>query len=122
MQILIVDDAQTDRELLARVVTGNGHQVLSAADGKEAIDLAKAHKPALIFLDVVMPAMDGFATCRALKKDPETAAIPVVLVTTKGTDSDKFWGKKQGADDHIAKPWTKGAIEAVIHRFAGGRS
>ena len=121
MQILIVDDAQTDRELLARVVIGSGHQVISAADGKEAINLAKAHRPGLIFLDVVMPAMDGFATCRALKKDPDTAAIPVVLVTTKGADSDKFWGKKQGAEDHIAKPWTKDAIEAVIRRFAGGR-
>ncbi|HSK02511.1 MAG TPA: response regulator [Kofleriaceae bacterium] len=122
MQILIVDDAQTDRELLARVVTGSGHQVISAADGKEALSLAKVHKPALIFLDVVMPNMDGFATCRALKKDPDTAAIPVVLVTTKGADSDKFWGKKQGADDHIAKPWTKDTIETVIRRFAGGRA
>jgi twitching motility two-component system response regulator PilH len=121
MQILIVDDAQTDRELLARVVIGSGHQVLNAADGKEAISLAKVHKPGLIFLDVVMPSMDGFATCRALKKDPDTAAIPVVLVTTKGADSDKFWGKKQGADDHIAKPWSKDSIDAVIRRFAGGR-
>jgi twitching motility two-component system response regulator PilH len=121
MQILIVDDAQTDRELLARVVVGSGHQVISASDGKEAINLAKVHKPGLIFLDVVMPSMDGFATCRALKKDPDTAGIPVVLVTTKGADSDKFWGKKQGADDHIAKPWTKDAIEGVIRRFSGGR-
>jgi twitching motility two-component system response regulator PilH len=118
MHILIVDDVQTDRDLLARVVTGSGHQVLSASDGKEALNLAKTFKPGLIFLDVVMPSMDGFATCRALKKDPDTATIPVVLVTTKGTDSDKFWGKKQGADDHIAKPWTKDAIEAVIRRFA----
>jgi twitching motility two-component system response regulator PilH len=122
MQILIVDDAQTDRELLARVVIKTGHQVLSAADGKEAIQLAKAHRPALIFLDVVMPAMDGFATCRALKRDPDTAAIPVVLVTTKGADSDRFWGRKQGADDHIAKPWTREAIETVIQRYAGARA
>lgn len=122
MQILIVDDAQTDRDLLARVVIGSGHQVINASDGKEALNLAKAHKPGLIFLDVVMPNMDGFATCRALKKDPDTASIPVVLVTTKGGDSDKFWGKKQGADDHIAKPWTKDAIETVIRRYAGGRS
>ena len=121
MQILIVDDVQTDRDLLTRTVIGSGHQVIAAADGKEAINLAKAHKPGLIFLDVVMPSMDGFATCRQLKKDPETASIPVVLVTTKSGDSDRFWGKKQGADDHIAKPWTKDTIEAVIRRFSGGR-
>src|SRR3712207_6195821 len=99
MQILIVDDAQTDLDLLARVVVGSGHSVINASDGKEAINLAKVHRPGLISLDVVIPNMDGFATCRALKKDPDTASIPVVLVTTKGADSDKFWGKKQGADD-----------------------
>src|SRR5258705_12240391 len=98
--VLVVDDAQTDRELLARLVTGTGHRVITAGDGKEAIEMAKSQKPDLIFLDVVMPSMDGFATCRSLKKDPSTAAIPVVLVTSKATDSDRFWGRKQGADDH----------------------
>ena len=117
MQILIVDDVQTDRELLSRVVTGSGHSVLNASDGKEAINLAKTFKPGLIFLDVVMPSMDGFATCRALKKDPDTAQIPVVLVTTKGTDSDKFWGKKQGADEHVGKPYTTQQVDDIIHRY-----
>jgi twitching motility two-component system response regulator PilH len=120
-QILIVDDAQTDRELMARVVAEAGHQVITAADGREAISLAKSHMPALIFLDVVMPNLDGFATCRTLKKDPDTAQIPVVLVTTKSGDSDRFWGKKQGADDHIGKPWTKESIDGVLRRYCGGR-
>ena len=115
--ILVVDDAQTDRELMARVVNATGHRALTAADGKEAIALAKQHKPALIFLDVVMPVMDGFATCRQLAKDPETAAIPVVLVTTKSNDSDVFWGKKQGARDHVAKPWDSQRIEDLIRRY-----
>jgi twitching motility two-component system response regulator PilH len=115
--ILVVDDAQTDRELMARVVNATGHRALTAADGKEAIALAKQHKPALIFLDVVMPVMDGFATCRQLAKDPETATIPVVLVTTKSNDSDVFWGKKQGARDHVAKPWDTQRIEDLIRRY-----
>ena len=121
MQILIVDDVQTDRDLLARVVSSTGHQPVAFTGGREAIAYAKIHKPGLIFLDVVMPDKDGFATCRELKRDPNTAGIPIVLVTSKGAESDKFWGKKQGADDHIVKPWTKEVIEEVIHRFAGAR-
>ena len=115
--ILVVDDAQTDRELIARVVTGTGHRALLASDGKEAIALAKQHKPSLIFLDVVMPQMDGFATCRALTKDPTTSGIPIVLVTSKSNDSDVFWGQKQGATDHVSKPWDKKRIEDLIRKY-----
>jgi len=115
--ILVVDDAQTDRELMARVVTEAGHRALLAADGREAISLAKTHKPSLIFLDVVMPVMDGFATCRHLHRDPETAGIPVVLVTSKSKDSDVFWGKKQGASEHLSKPWNKSLMEEMIKRY-----
>lgn len=116
--ILIVDDVKTDRELLGRIVASAGYRVVYAADGAQAITAAKAEKPVLILLDVVMPNMDGFAACRALKKDPDTAGIPVVVVTSKVADSDKFWAKKQGADDHVAKPFSSEAIEAVIHRLA----
>ena len=115
--ILVVDDAQTDRELMARVVNNSGHRALLASDGKEAINLAKQHKPAMIFLDVVMPVMDGFATCRHLRKDPDTAQIPVILVTSKATDSDVFWGKKQGASEHVGKPWNPAVIEEMIKRY-----
>ncbi len=115
--VLIVDDALTDRELLTRVVSAAGHRVISADNGKEAIALAKQHKPALIFLDVVMPVQDGFATCRMLTKDPETANIPVVLVTSKANESDVFWGKKQGATDHVAKPWDARRLEELLRRY-----
>lgn len=115
--VLVIDDAQTDRDLLARVVSATGHRVVTGSDGKDAVALAKAHRPALIFLDVVMPGQDGFATCRALHKDPETASIPVVMVTSKATASDVFWGQKQGAQDHVGKPWDKAAIEAIIRKY-----
>src|SRR5262245_29069277 len=103
--ILVVDDVQTDRELVGRVVTRAGYQVAYAVDGDEAIRKAKEIRPAMIFMDVVMPNLNGFNACRKLKQDPETSGIPVVLVTSKGTESDQFWGKKQGADDHLAKPF-----------------
>jgi len=64
-----------------------------------------------------MPIQDGFKTCRALKADPKTSNIPVVLVTSKKADSDKFWGRKQGADEHVGKPYTTQQVDDIIHRY-----
>ena len=116
--ILIVDDVQTDRELIGMVVSKAGFHAVYAADGAEAIAKAKQLKPTMIFLDVVMPVQDGFKTCRDLKKDPDTAKIPVVLVTSKSGDSDKFWGQKQGAVDHISKPFSKDHLLGCIRMYA----
>ena len=116
--ILIVDDVQTDRELVGKVVSGAGHRPVYASDGKEALTVAKETRPSLIFMDVVMPTQDGFKTCRMLKQDTDTASIPVVLVTSKGTESDKYWGQRQGADDHVAKPFTADTILTLIRRYA----
>lgn len=115
--ILVVDDVQTDRELIGKVVSSTGNTPEYAGDGEEAIGRAKATKPALILLDVVMPKQDGFATCRKLKKDPDTASIPVVLVTSKNTDTDKFWGEKQGADGYIVKPFSPDELTKMIKKF-----
>ncbi len=115
--VLVVDDVKTDRELMGRVVSSTGHQPEYAEDGEQAIAKAKASKPALILLDVVMPKQDGFATCRKLKKDPETANIPVVCVTSKNTDTDRFWAEKQGAAELVAKPFTQESLAAVIKKF-----
>jgi CheY-like chemotaxis protein len=117
--ILIIDDVQTDRELLGSVVSKAGHRPVYGSDGTQALGLAKANQPALILLDVVMPVQDGYKTCRELKADPQTGRIPVVLVTSKSADSDKFWGKKQGADECIGKPYTPEEMMAVIRRFVG---
>jgi twitching motility two-component system response regulator PilH len=121
--ILIVDDVQTDRDILGRIVSSAGHQPVYASDGLQAMSAAKQTRPALILLDVVMPGQDGYKTCRTLKNDPETARIPVVLVTSKGADSDKFWGKRQGADDVVVKPFAPDTIVNVIRRYliTGGR-
>jgi twitching motility two-component system response regulator PilH len=115
--ILVVDDVKTDRELIGKVVTSSGHHPEYAEDGEQALDKARALKPALILLDVVMPKQDGFATCRKLKKDALTAEIPIVFVTSKNTDTDRFWAEKQGAADLIAKPFTPEQLADVIRKL-----
>jgi twitching motility two-component system response regulator PilH len=115
--ILIVDDSSSVQQMLGTIVRNAGHQPVFASDGKSSITTAEEHMPALIFMDVVMPVQDGFSACRALKNNPSTANIPVVLVTSKVGASDKFWGRKQGADDHIDKPFTNEAVAAVIQRY-----
>ena len=82
-QILIVDDQRTDRELAGRVVIAAGHQPVYVDDGAQAVEEALKHKPALVLMDVVMPGMNGFNACRALKQNPGTSHIPVILVTSK---------------------------------------
>jgi twitching motility two-component system response regulator PilH len=115
--VLVVDDLKTDRELIGKVVTNAGHHPEYAEDGDEALDKAKTLQPALVLLDVVMPKQDGFATCRKLKKDPATGSIPVVMVTSKSSDTDRFWAEKQGASELIAKPFTPEALLAVLKKF-----
>jgi twitching motility two-component system response regulator PilH len=115
--VLIVDDVQTDRELIGRVVTNSGHRVVYATDGNDAIEKARELKPAMIFMDVVMPNLNGFNACRKMKQDPDIKNIPVILVTSKGAESDVFWGRKQGADDHLQKPFSPDALAAVLKRY-----
>jgi twitching motility two-component system response regulator PilH len=117
LTILVVDDVETDRKLVGRVVSSAGHHPVYAANGEEALEKAKAHRPTLIFMDVVMPIQDGFKATRQLKRDPDTSKIPIVLVTSKGTDSDRYWGQRQGADDHVVKPFTAGALLSIIQRY-----
>jgi CheY-like chemotaxis protein len=116
--ILVVDDVQTDRELIGMVVTRAGHRVAYAADGAEALAKAKELRPSLIFLDVVMPVQDGYKTCRLLKKDPDTATIPVVMITSKNADSDRFWSQRQGATEHLGKPFSPDNLLDCIRMYA----
>jgi twitching motility two-component system response regulator PilH len=100
------------------VMTRAGHRVAYAADGNEAMTKAKELRPSLIFLDVVMPMQDGYKTCRMLKKDPDTTAIPVVMITSKNADSDRFWSQKQGAADHVGKPFSPDILLDCIRMYA----
>lgn len=115
--ILIADDTATETALMSGVVKQLGHHVITAVDGETCIAAAKANRPALILLDVVMPKMDGFNACRKLKKDPETANIPIVIISTKNQDSDKFWAERQGANLYITKPFSPSQLTEAVQAF-----
>jgi twitching motility two-component system response regulator PilH len=112
--ILIIDDTPSEAALMSSVVQKLGHNAQSVSDGETGIATARTLKPALILLDVVMPNLDGFSTCRRIKKDPELAKTPVIMVTSKNQDSDRFWAEKQGASGFVTKPFTPDSLAGAI--------
>ena len=101
---LIVDDSATERSIITGCLKEVGIDVSVALSGEEALEKIKQKYPDLIVLDVVLPGRSGFEICRELKNSETTNKIPIILCSTKGTEMDKFWGKKQGADAYIPKP------------------
>jgi twitching motility two-component system response regulator PilH len=102
--ILIVDDSATDRQYLSDLLAKNGYEVSTAQSADEALAKAKQLRPDLVLMDVVMPGQNGFQATRTLSKDEATKRIPVIICTSKGQETDKAWGMKQGARDYIVKP------------------
>lgn len=102
--ILVVDDSPTERFFAVDLLTKAGYQVTTAESGEEGIAKAKAGKPDLILMDVVMPGLNGYQATRTLTRDEDTRNIPVIVCTTKGLETDKIWGLRQGAIDYLVKP------------------
>jgi twitching motility two-component system response regulator PilH len=102
--ILIVDDSATDRQYLSDLLSKNGFKVATAQNAEEALAKAKQLRPDLVLMDIVMPGQNGFQATRTLSKDEATRQIPIIICTSKGQDTDKAWGMRQGARDYIVKP------------------
>jgi chemotaxis family two-component system response regulator PixH len=102
--VLVVEDSVTDMQILIRCLQQGGINVLIAQTGEEAITTIIQQKPDVVILDVVLPGRSGFEVCRQLKAEASTSNIPVVICSTKGSEMDRFWGMKQGADAYLAKP------------------
>lgn len=101
---LIVEDSLTEQAILTNCLQQGGLNVLTATNAEEAIAKIHSHKLDVIILDVVLPDKSGFEICRDLKSEAETSKIPVVICSTKGSEMDKFWGMKQGANAYLVKP------------------
>jgi DNA-binding response OmpR family regulator len=104
-KILLVDDSSTVLLLHRMMLSHCGYELITARDGQEALDKASTERPDLIFLDVVMPRMDGFQTCRALRSRSETKNVPIILVTTRGEPHYVRQGFESGCTDYITKPF-----------------
>ena len=103
-KILLVDDSKTELHVLSELLTKSGYAVRTAENGEEAMRRLQEEKPDLILMDVVMPGQNGFQATRTLTRDEETKHIPVIVCTSKGQETDKIWGLRQGAVDYLVKP------------------
>src|SRR5205807_8683339 len=112
--ILVVDYLASNARLLERLLTRVGHTVRLAHDGREALDMVARDQPDLVLMDVLMPTLDGFETCRRLKGDPVTCLVPVVLVTALQDSSDRIRGLEVGADDFLTKPVNEPELTARV--------
>ena len=114
--ILIVDDSPTEVHVFRTILEKNGMDVSVATDGDEGIAKALEMKPDCILMDVVMPGKNGFQATRDLSRNPETASIPVIILTTKDQETDKIWGVRQGAKDYIVKPINEAELLERINK------
>ncbi|MEB3211804.1 MAG: response regulator [Leptolyngbyaceae bacterium] len=117
--VLVVDDSKTDQQIVSSFLTQQGITVLTANNGEEALATLAQQTPDLVVLDVVLPDRSGFELCRHIKEDSSTSQIPVIICSTKGTEMDKFWGMKQGANAYLEKPVDQTELSKTVKQLLG---
>ena len=115
-KIVVVDDSYAELQLIEGYLKAANHQVVSFPNADQLEDKLVKERPDVIILDVVMPGRNGYQACRDLKNDERFRNIPVVLCTSKGQDSDKFWGQQQGANGYVAKPFKPEDLLAAVKK------
>jgi twitching motility two-component system response regulator PilH len=116
-KILLVDDSKTELHHLTDVLTKRGYAVRTAENGEDAMRRLAEDKPDLILMDVVMPGQNGFQLTRSITRDPRFADVPVIMCTSKGLETDKVWGMRQGARDYVVKPVDTDELITKIRNF-----
>jgi twitching motility two-component system response regulator PilH len=117
-KVLIVDDSPSQVRLIQGLLEPEGYNPIGLNDPKRIEETIAQEGPQVILLDVVMPERNGFQVCRELKNNAKFNGIPVILVTSKDTPSDRYWGQQQGADDYVTKPFTREELLRAVRRFA----
>lgn len=115
-KVLVIDDHETFRTLSAKILKLDGHQVITAGNGRDALAIVRAQRPDIVLLDVMMPGMDGYQICRRIKQDPVTKDSVVVMVTgiPEEASSRSF---QAGADDHVSKPISPTQMRDLVQRW-----
>jgi len=116
-KVLIVDDSPAQVKLMQGLLYHEGYQSFGLNDPRRVEEAIASLHPSVILLDVVMPERNGFQVCRELKGSAEFQSIPVILVTSKDTASDRYWGEQQGADGYVTKPFTREELLRAVRRF-----
>jgi twitching motility two-component system response regulator PilH len=116
-RVLLIDDSATIVALLRRMLRQNGYETLEAGDAEKGIELARSERPDLIFLDIVLPGMNGFAALRTLRRDPETKDIPIIMISGNEQATEEFYVHRIGADDFMKKPFSRTEVFARIERL-----
>ena len=116
--VLIVDDSPAQVKLIQGLLEPEGYWPVGLNDPKRVEETITTERPSVILLDVVMPERNGFQVCRELKSNVAFNTIPVILVTSKDTASDRYWGEQQGADGYVTKPFTREELLRAVRRFA----
>ncbi|MCY7331922.1 MAG: response regulator [Pseudanabaena sp. CAN_BIN31] len=117
--VLVVEDTNSERELICDYLRQEGYTVVSASDGADGLEKFKKNNPSVVITDLVMPGMSGLEMCRAIKK-AATTKVPVIACTSKNQDLDRLWGMKQGVDVYLTKPFTKEEILQAVRSLALG--
>ncbi len=118
-RILIVDDSPTEIRKISTILEKHNHEVITADNGADGVAVARSEQPDLILMDVVMPGLNGFQATRQLTRAPETADIPVIIVTTKDQETDRVWGTRQGAKGYLVKPVSEDSLTQTINELLG---
>lgn len=116
LKVMVIDDSNTIRRSAEIFLTQAGCTVLLAEDGFDALAKITDHKPDLIFVDIMMPRLDGYQTCALIKKNPRLSATPVIMLSSKDGLFDRARGRMAGSDEYLTKPFTKdNLLKAVVH-------
>ncbi len=117
-KVLVVDDSQAEVRLIQSFLQQGGFHSVGISDPTKIEETIDEERPNVILLDVVMPQRNGFQVCRELKSQEHYSTIPVILVTSRATPSDRYWGEQQGANGYVAKPFTLEELLNAVKRFA----
>lgn len=118
-KILVVDDSPSEMMRFREILSRHGYEVISASNGVEGCDMAAKQLPDVVLMDVVMPEMNGFQATRKISRDKATAHIPIIIVSTKDQETDRVWGKRQGAKEYLTKPVDEEDLMRVIKSVVG---
>jgi len=113
-EILVVEDSQDISDLIRHYLERAGHAVTTLASGRDAVTHAQQRLPDLVVLDLMLPGMDGLMVCQALRSDPATSAVPIIMLTARGEEADRIRGLELGADDYVTKPFSPKELVARV--------